>query len=152
MSPTLNLLHISDLHFGPYFVPAVAESLLEKLWELDADILINSGDFTQRAKAAQYQEARAFLQRLPAIPRVEIPGNHDVPLYRVFERIFAPYTLYREYVSPQLDQVLRHERAVIVALNSTSPLRAIVNGRIHQWQWIYASAPLPMHLRSCCAL
>ncbi len=129
----LNLLHISDLHFGPFFVPAVAESLLEKLWELEADILINSGDYTQRAKRQQYQDASDFLRRLPQIPRIDIPGNHDVPLYRVIERIFAPYALYREYISPQLDQVLRHEKAVIVALNSTQPLRAIVNGRVHEW-------------------
>jgi hypothetical protein len=30
--------------------------------------------------------------------------------------------------------VLRHEKAVIVALNSTNPLRAIVNGRVRGWQ------------------
>jgi 3',5'-cyclic AMP phosphodiesterase CpdA len=142
----LNLLHISDLHFGPFFVPAVADALIEKLHELEADILINSGDFTQRAKQRQYDEARAFIQRLPRVPRVEIPGNHDVPLYRVAERIFAPYALYREYISPELDQVLRHEKAVIVALNTTRPLRAIVNGRLDDWQLdlcarVFADAP-----------
>jgi 3',5'-cyclic AMP phosphodiesterase CpdA len=130
----LNLLHISDLHFGPFFVPAVADALVEKLHELEADILINSGDFTQRAKPHQYDEARAFMHRLPRLPRVDVPGNHDVPLYRVAERIFAPYALYREYISPELDQVLRHEKAVIVALNTTKPLRTIVNGRLDDWQ------------------
>ena len=130
----LNLLHISDLHFGPYFVPHVAEALRAKLHEMDADILINSGDLTQRAKREQFAEARKYLKRLPQLPGVVVPGNHDVPLYRVVERLFSPYDLYREYISPDLDMVLRHEKAVIVALNSTSPLRAIVNGRIHRWQ------------------
>jgi 3',5'-cyclic AMP phosphodiesterase CpdA len=142
----LSLLHISDLHFGPHFVPPVADALLEKLWELDADILINSGDFTQRAKRLQYEQARAFNQKLPRIPRLDIPGNHDVPLYRVAERILSPYALYREYISHELDPVLRHEKAVIVALNSTDPLRAIVNGRVRPWQLdlcahVFASAP-----------
>src|SRR5262245_12170560 len=126
----LSLLQISDLHFGPYFLPEVAESLLVKLNELDADILINSGDYTQRAKRVQFEEARAFNDRLPSLPSIMIPGNHDVPLYRVMERLFSPYALYKEYISKDLDVVLRHEQAVILALNSTSPLRAITNGRI----------------------
>jgi 3',5'-cyclic AMP phosphodiesterase CpdA len=130
----LNLLQISDLHFGPHFVPGVAEALLAKLNELEADILINSGDYTQRAKRAQFEDARAFNARLPRLPSIAIPGNHDVPLYRVFERLFSPYALYKEYISPDLDVVLRHEQAVIVALNSTAPLRAITNGRIRRWQ------------------
>jgi 3',5'-cyclic AMP phosphodiesterase CpdA len=130
----LNILQISDLHFGPYFVPEVAEALLLKVEELDAHILINSGDYTQRAKRAQFEEARSFNQRLPRLPSVTIPGNHDVPLYRVLERLFSPYALYKEYISKDLDVVLRHERVVIVALNSTAPLRAITNGRIRKWQ------------------
>ncbi|HSL70947.1 MAG TPA: metallophosphoesterase family protein [Longimicrobiales bacterium] len=130
----LNLLQISDLHFGPYFKPAVAESLLEKIEELEADILINSGDLTQRAKRIQFEDARAFHARLPKVPTVVVPGNHDVPLYRVMERIFSPYALYQEHISEELNTVLHHERAVIVALNSTSPLRAITNGRIRRWQ------------------
>ena len=130
----MNILHISDLHFGPYFVSHVADALLSKLAELDADILINSGDYTQRAKREQFEEAARFNKLLPQIPTIQVPGNHDVPLYRVFERMFAPYKLYREYISPDLDLVLRHEQAVIVALNSTAPYRAIVNGRIRSSQ------------------
>ncbi len=130
----MNLLQISDLHFGPYYVPRVGEALLRAVQELDSDVLIASGDFTQRAKREQYFQARAFLDQLPKIPTIVVPGNHDVPLYRVVERIFRPYDLYKEYISPHLDMVLRTEEAVIVALNSTKPLRAIVNGRIDRWQ------------------
>lgn len=130
----LTLLHISDLHFGPPFVPRVGESLLGVAASLAPDIIVASGDFTQRARREQYRQARAYLDRLPDVPIVVTPGNHDIPLYRVFERIFSPYQLYREYISPGLDTVLRREDAVIVALNSTAPLRAIVNGRIHRDQ------------------
>ncbi|HEY0673463.1 MAG TPA: metallophosphoesterase family protein [Longimicrobiales bacterium] len=130
----MNLLQISDVHFGPHYVPRVGEALLRAVEELENDVLIVSGDFTQRAKREQFAQARAFLNQLPKVPTVVIPGNHDVPLYRVFERIFNPYGLYKEYISPHLDMVLRTEEAVIVALNSTKPLRAIVNGRIARWQ------------------
>lgn len=130
----MNLLQISDVHFGPHYVPRVGEALLRAVEELENDVLIVSGDFTQRAKREQFAEARTFLNQLPKVPTVVIPGNHDVPLYRVFERIFNPYGLYKEYISPHLDMVLHTEEAVIVALNSTKPLRAIVNGRIARWQ------------------
>jgi 3',5'-cyclic AMP phosphodiesterase CpdA len=71
---------------------------------------------------------------LPDVPTVVVPGNHDVPLYRIFERVFSPYNLYREFINPDLDMVLRHDRAAIVALNTTAPLRAITNGRIRSSQ------------------
>jgi 3',5'-cyclic AMP phosphodiesterase CpdA len=130
----LTILHISDLHFGPPFVGHVGEAVLRAARELPFDVIVASGDFTQRARREQFAEARAFLDRLPAVPVVVIPGNHDVPLFRVFERIFSPYRLYREYISNELDAVYRLENAVIVALNSTSPLRAVTNGRIDSWQ------------------
>jgi 3',5'-cyclic AMP phosphodiesterase CpdA len=130
----LTILHISDLHFGPPYVPHVGEAVLRAAAELPADVIVASGDFTQRAKREQYAAAREFLDRLPALPTVVVPGNHDVPVYRIFERVFAPYRLYSEYISKDLDTVYRLENAVIVALNSTKPLRAITNGRIDNWQ------------------
>jgi 3',5'-cyclic AMP phosphodiesterase CpdA len=135
----MNILQISDVHFGPYYVPEAGEALLRAVQELESDVIIVSGDFTQRAKREQFAEARRFLDRLPECPTVVTPGNHDVPLYRVFERIFKPYELYQEYISKDLDMVLQSEEAVIVALNSTKPLQAVVNGRIAQWQLDFAA-------------
>lgn len=138
----ITLLHISDLHFGPPFVEKVGESLQEFAARLQPTAIVASGDFTQRAKAEQYAAARAFLDRLPAVPTVVTPGNHDVPLYRVAERIFDPYRHYRAHISPELDSVVRLPGAVIVAINSTAPLRAITNGRIHRWQLDYVRRAL----------
>ncbi|HEX6306772.1 MAG TPA: metallophosphoesterase [Longimicrobiales bacterium] len=130
----LTMLHISDLHFGKPHVEYVAEAVIRAAHELPIDAIVASGDFTQRAKRSEYEQARAFLDRLPPLPIVVVPGNHDVPLYRVFERIFAPHQLYREYISKELDAVHRLEKAIIVALDSTSPLRAITNGRLDSRQ------------------
>lgn len=130
----LTILHISDIHFGPPYVPYVGEAVIRAAHELPADVIVASGDFTQRAKRAEYAAAREFLDRLPPLPLVVVPGNHDVPLYRVVERVFAPYALYQEYISPDLDTIHHLDNAVIVALNSTAPLRAITNGRISSRQ------------------
>lgn len=130
----LTALHISDLHFGPPHHPEVGEALLRIAARLRPEVVVASGDFTQRAKREQFAEARRFLDRLPGEDLVVVPGNHDVPLYRFWERVFAPHRLYREYINPDLDYALVRDDAVIVALDSTSPLRAITNGRISEDQ------------------
>jgi 3',5'-cyclic AMP phosphodiesterase CpdA len=130
----LTLLHISDLHFGSPYVPAAGEALLRIAEELAPDVIVVSGDFTQRARHEQFAAARTFLNELPETPRLVVPGNHDIPLFRIFDRIFRPRDLYRRYISPQCDQVLRVPGAVIVGLDSTAPRRAITNGRIHAAQ------------------
>lgn len=127
----MRLLHISDLHFGPPYLPMAGEALLRQAVDWDPDIIVASGDFTQRAKATQFAEARDFLDLLPERPLVVVPGNHDVPLYRIFERFFRPRALYQEYISQDLDTVHRFPGVVIVGVDSTSPRRAISNGRIH---------------------
>lgn len=130
----ITILHISDLHFGPPYLPGVGEALLDAAGVIGPDIVVASGDFTQRAREEQFAEARKFLDQLPEVPTVVVPGNHDVPLYRLQERIFSPYKWYRKYISEELDQVVRTDGAVIAALNSTSPLRHITNGRIEEEQ------------------
>jgi 3',5'-cyclic AMP phosphodiesterase CpdA len=130
----LTILHISDLHFGPTYVPEVGEALVQAAHRLQPAVIVASGDFTQRAKRQQFAAARRYLDRLPPAPRVVVPGNHDIPLYRVLERLTKPYALYRAYLSDALDTVVRRPDAVIVALNSTAPRRAITNGRIRRRQ------------------
>jgi 3',5'-cyclic AMP phosphodiesterase CpdA len=130
----LTILHGSDLHFGKPFAEQVGEAFVKAAASLAPELVILSGDFTQRAKVHEYQAARDFLARLPDVPTVVTPGNHDVPLYRVLERIFDPYRNYREYISRELDTVTRVEGAVVVALNSAAPHSAITNGRIRRHQ------------------
>ena len=128
------ILQISDLHFGPPFIPAIAEALLAAAFEVQPQFIVVSGDLTQRARREQFADARRFLDRLPECPRIVVPGNHDVPLYRVFERLFAPYRNYREAIGPQLETVLCDGEVCFAALNTTAPLRAITNGRVRRRQ------------------
>ena len=133
MVPT-KILHISDLHFGPPFVSEVAEVLLQTIPSLDLDAIVVSGDLTQRAKRHQFEEARQFFDRMPNIPMLVIPGNHDVALWRVFERFFRPHDLYCEIISPNLNPILKVGNVVLVGLDSTAPRRSISNGRIDRDQ------------------
>lgn len=130
----LTLLQISDLHFGPSYKPEVGDALSRLIPTLGADAIVISGDLTQRAKPEQFREAKEFIGRLPPVPWIAIPGNHDVPLYRIWERIAGPMTEYHRYIGPELDQVMELEGAVLVALNTTAPHRTIVRGKVDRKQ------------------
>jgi 3',5'-cyclic AMP phosphodiesterase CpdA len=131
------ILHLSDLHFGKPFLPEVAESAAVFARELCPDVMVVSGDLTQRARAWQFKEADAFLKRFD-VPIVVTPGNHDVPFYQVWERFLTPYKNYRRYISSDLNTVTEVAGLVIVALNSSRRF-TLTNGRIRRSQLEFAS-------------
>ena len=67
---------------------------------LKPDLVVISGDFTQRARTEQFKEACEFLERLRERGHevLGVPGNHDVPLYDVLRRFLSPLTRYRRYI------------------------------------------------------
>lgn len=91
--------------------------MLELIERNGPDFVVLSGDLTQRAKPEQFREARAFVDRIP-VPSLVVPGNHDVPLYRVWERIFDPFGAYKKYFSPELEPVYRDAELLVVGINT----------------------------------
>jgi 3',5'-cyclic AMP phosphodiesterase CpdA len=130
----MRLLQISDLHFGPPYLEQVGEAALRMANAQHQDAIIINGDLTQRATRAQFEAAKQYIGRLPQVPQIVVPGNHDVPLYRVLERLTDPHRLYREIISQELNPVLKIEGAVIVGLDSTAPRTALSNGKVFKWQ------------------
>ncbi|MFQ5678515.1 MAG: metallophosphoesterase family protein [Gemmatimonadota bacterium] len=126
------ILHISDLHFGPPFLADRAEAALELGRRRRPDVVVVSGDFTQRAKPRQYEAARDYVRRFE-VPVVVTPGNHDIPLYRVFERLLRPYGNYTRHINEALDSVHRLPGLTLVCLNSSRPY-VITNGRLGRRQ------------------
>lgn len=117
------LAHLSDLHFGRTDTKVV-EALLADLAHQRPDLIIISGDLTQRARTSQFAEARAFLDRLPA-PALMVPGNHDLaPLYNPLSRLFRPRAKFKHHLSGHADQQLwQDDQVVVVGLDSTRHLR-----------------------------
>ncbi len=139
------IVHASDIHFGKPHLPELSEAMVRFVHDLGPGAVAISGDLTQRAKAAEYRAARAFLDALAPFPVIATAGNHDVPLYRFWERLFAPYRNYRSIIGPDLDTVLDVAPGPgapggvrFVALDSSSPRRAIVNGRVSARQFEFA--------------
>lgn len=134
----LTILHASDLQVGKPYRPPAAEALVRFVEASPPDVVVVAGDLTQRAKASEYRIVRALLSRFAGIPVVVTPGNHDVPLFRFWERLLVPYRNWKRFVAPELDSILRVPGATFVALNSSAPRSAIVGGRLSEAQIAYA--------------
>lgn len=111
------LLQISDPHFGTER-PDVLQALEQLSLALAPGLVVLSGDITQRATAAQFAAARAFSDRLGA-PVLAIPGNHDIPLYQLAARVFAPYARYRKAFGDALEPVFESPEWLVVSVNTT---------------------------------
>jgi 3',5'-cyclic AMP phosphodiesterase CpdA len=94
------VLHLSDLHFGRAD-PVIVHPLLDFIRGIKPDLVAVSGDLTQRAHTEQFLEARNFLDAIP-FPKIVVPGNHDVPLYNVFARLFRMLDKFRRFISDML--------------------------------------------------
>ena len=90
----MKLVHLSDPHFGTE-VPEVVSALHGTLSEMQPDMIIVSGDITQRARATQFAAAAAFTKRLSPVPVLLVPGNHDLPLFNLPLRLLRPAGGYR---------------------------------------------------------
>jgi 3',5'-cyclic AMP phosphodiesterase CpdA len=121
------IAHLSDLHFGRHHETA-AERLLIDLSEIQPDVVVITGDLTQRARHSQFGAARAFLEKLPR-PVIVIPGNHDVPLYDVIQRFVGRLARYRRYICAELQPFFADSEIALLGLNTVRSA-AFSNGRI----------------------
>ena len=114
------LLQISDTHFGTE-QPHVMQALLGLAHAEKPDVLVLSGDITQRASAAQFSRARQFCDRLGIARMLSLPGNHDIPLFNIFSRLFYPYAAYLRAFGPELEPQL--QTASLCLLGVKTPRR-----------------------------
>lgn len=125
------IVHMSDLHFGRTD-DAVVESLVETVKQIEPDLVVVSGDLTQRAKSREFAAARAFLDRLPK-PQIVVPGNHDVPLYNVYKRFVTPTKGFTKYITNDLTPFYSDDEIAVIGVNTARSL-TIKDGRINREQ------------------
>lgn len=116
---TTRLLHLSDLHFGAAS-PWAVEALARFIDVANPDVVVVSGDLTQRARAIEFAAARGFLDRV-AKERVlcVVPGNHDIPLFSLWDRFFRPYARFARHFQWPGDTTLDVGNFFLVPVNST---------------------------------
>jgi 3',5'-cyclic AMP phosphodiesterase CpdA len=110
------LVHVSDLHFGRTG-PLLVETLVRTIHGIAPDVLIVSGDLTQRARTPEFLAARAFLDRLP-YPQIVVPGNHDVPLYNLYGRFVRRLDRFLRYITADLHPSYVDSEVAVFGINT----------------------------------
>lgn len=118
----ITLLHLSDTHFGTERTPVV-RALLDLAAAQKPDVLVISGDVTQRARRRQFDAARRFVDSIAVSATIVVPGNHDIPLFNLPARVYAPYAGYVRVFGADLEPTLEAPGLVVVAVNTTRPRR-----------------------------
>ena len=128
------IAHLSDIHFGAHD-PKIVDAATAWLEDRRPDLVVISGDVTQRARVEQFHQAAVWLGRLRAagLKILVIPGNHDVPLYDVVRRFAAPLDRYKRYISNDLCPFYEDREVAILGLNTARSL-TIKDGRINHDQ------------------
>ena len=112
------LLQISDPHFGTV-QPDVMEALVRMARAQQPDLLVLSGDITQRARVKEFSQARAFCDRLSIAHRLAIPGNHDIALFNLYQRFLTPYARYLQAFGPGLENVVSTPLLRVIGVKTT---------------------------------
>lgn len=116
----MRLVHLSDTHFGTE-IDTVVRAAVHTVNRLKPDIVILSGDITQRARPSQFQSALDFLSQINAAKKITVPGNHDIPLYTV-TRFLWPYRNYCHAFGDR-EQIFNYENVTLIGFDATSPYR-----------------------------
>lgn len=147
------IIHLSDIHFGRAD-PRAVDALESWCRASPADLVVVSGDLTQRARRWQFEEAMAFLRRINH-PWLIVPGNHDVPLDSPFERFFSPTARFRRYAESNLMPTWQSEQVSIVGINTARPIArrprlftegAVSKHQLHQMAKLFDQNDRPIRI------
>jgi 3',5'-cyclic AMP phosphodiesterase CpdA len=142
-------MHVSDLHAGPPFNPALARRVAEQAHELKPDLLVVSGDLVQRADFPHHWAViAAYLRTLPA-PLLVVPGNHDVPLLNPLLRLLRPMSAFRRHISPELNPVFERPGLVVAGANTAHGL-TVDGGHLSRAQQAALERTFARHPDSAC--
>jgi len=125
------IVHLSDLHFGRVD-DAIPPALVHAVAELAPDLVVVSGDLTQRAHVKEFKAAADFLRALGA-PLLVVPGNHDVPFYNLVRRWLSPLDRFRRYITSDLAPFHEDSEIAVLGVNTARAL-TFKDGRINRGQ------------------
>lgn len=114
-------MHLSDLHFGTE-IPQIVDAVIDEYNKITPDIIIVSGDLTQRATKAQYKRVTQFLNQFKT-KIICVPGNHDISLYNVVERFLFPFRKFRKHIVRNYATQYITDNLAILGINSVTPYK-----------------------------
>ncbi len=134
-APLFTVAHLSDIHFGKISYPGVVPAIVDEINAGDFDLIVISGDITQRARDREFRPAVDMINAFTS-PVLVVPGNHDVPpWWRPVDRLTDHGGPFRKYISDEPTPSFSLSRAdhtlAVFGLDSSHGL-SIAGGRIRQ--------------------
>jgi 3',5'-cyclic AMP phosphodiesterase CpdA len=111
-----SIIQFSDIHFGAEDKDAMA-AVGKTIADLRPDVTVICGDITQNGKLSEFHAARDWITTL-AGPKIITPGNHDTPMYGLFQRLFDPFGRYGRIIAPLSEPVYADRYVTIATLNT----------------------------------
>ena len=119
----IRISHLSDVHFGKISRPGIVEALVGEVNAAGMDLVVVSGDLTQRATDDQYRDAKAMLDAFQA-PVLVVPGNHDVRQfwYNPIERVITPTIRFERTITDDLTPTFSMDGLSVFGMNTAHGL------------------------------
>jgi 3',5'-cyclic AMP phosphodiesterase CpdA len=127
---SVHILHVSDLHTGTREDPEVEAALAQLVGLTRPELIVASGDLTNRGRRHEHERAHRFLHSL-GHPVLAVPGNHDLP-YTFPARFTSPWAEF-ERVWGSAEPTHASPGLHVVGLNSARPYRH-QGGALHDSQ------------------
>jgi len=117
----MRLAHLSDLHLGRPISREKLRSLEEDLLSNRPELLVITGDITDRGRISQFRWAQEFLKDV-GIPFLLTPGNREIPIAAFWEWMLPGFAMdrFRTFFgdSDRILLVCEGPRVALLGLNS----------------------------------
>jgi 3',5'-cyclic AMP phosphodiesterase CpdA len=129
----MTVAHISDIHFGRLTSQGVVHALKRDIGDAQPDLVVISGDLTQRARTSQFKAAAEMIASFKQ-PVMVVPGNHDIPAwYRPWTRVFNPHARFEELITPELQPTFEGKGLSVAGINTAHGM-TIKRGKVRPEQ------------------
>jgi 3',5'-cyclic AMP phosphodiesterase CpdA len=108
----VDIIHISDLHFGSEFVPEYMENIINFIKEKKPDVVVCTGDIIHKGRVVQFRGILPYLDRIKKITKfLAVPGNHDAKN--------SGLVFYEKIIGPRRSRLILEDKdTIIIGVNS----------------------------------
>jgi len=117
-----SILQFADIHFGVEDKEAM-EAVKTYAQSLKPDLVLICGDITQSGKVSEFKAAQDWIASF-ASPKLITPGNHDTPMFGIFQRLFDPFGRYKKYIQPLSEPFFADRNIMIMPYNTARGIQA----------------------------
>ena len=89
----VEIIQVSDLHYGSEFVPEYMENIIQYIEDNTPDVVICTGDLIHKGRISQFKSILSYIERIRNITRfMAVRGNHDAKNSGLifYEKIIGP--------------------------------------------------------------